>query len=207
MARTGRKTRRKSKDAEATSEMEAIGRFEKLRVSVARVRGSRGIDPDRLMLALGAVLIVGGLVAIVLGWVGAANTGFAFEQTPYLISGGLLGVALVFLGGFVYFAYWVTRLMRESRTQSDRASQLLDRIAETLDGANLNGQKTRAGTRSASSSARAPSARAATFVATRSGKQFHKPDCPVVADRSGLRRVSANARGMTPCRICDPLGA
>jgi membrane-bound ClpP family serine protease len=159
------------------------------------------------MLALGAILIVGGLVAIILGWLGAANTGLAFEQTPYLISGGLLGVALVFLGGFVYFAFWITRLVRESRAQSDRASELLDRIAETLDGANLNGQNPRGRTRSASSSVRAPSARTATFVATRSGTQFHKPDCPVVAGRSGLRRVSANARGMTPCRICDPLGA
>jgi len=206
MARTGRRTRRKSKDSEATAEMKAVGRFEKLRESVARVRGSRGVDPDRVMLALGAVLIVGGLVAIVIGWLGAANTGFPFEQTPYLISGGLLGLALVFLGGFVYFAYWVTRLMRESRAQSDRASELLDRIAETLDGANLNGQNPRSRTRSASSTVRAPSARAATFVATRSGTQFHKPDCPVVAGRSGLRRVSASARGMTPCRICDPLG-
>jgi hypothetical protein len=207
MARTGRRTLRRKKDAEDTADMEAVGRFEKLRESVSRVRGSRGIDADRLMLALGAVLIVGGLVAIIIGWLGAANTGLAFEQTPYLISGGLLGLALVFLGGFVYFAYWVTRLMRESRAQSDRASELLDRIAETLDGANLNGQNPRSRTRSASSSVRAPSARAVSFVATRSGTQFHKSDCPVVAGRSGLRRVSANARGMTPCRICDPLGA
>ncbi len=207
MARTQRRTLRRKKDAEDTADMEAVGRFEMLRESVSRVRGSRGVDADRLMLALGAVLIVGGLVAIIIGWLGAANTGLAFEQTPYLISGGLLGLALVFLGGFVYFAYWVTRLMRESRAQSDRASELLDRIAETLDGANLNGQNPRSRTRSASSSVRAPSARAASFVATRSGTQFHKPECPVVAGRPGLRRVSANARGMTPCRICDPLGA
>lgn len=180
--------------------MIAVGRFEKLRESVARVRGSRGIDADRLMLALGAVLIVGGLVAIIIGWLGAANTGFPFEQTPYLISGGLLGLALVFLGGFVYFAYWVTRLMRESRSQADRASELLDRIAETLDGANLNGQNPR--TRSSTSASRT-----AAFVATRSGTQFHRPDCTVVAGKSGLRRVSATARGMTPCRICDPLGS
>lgn len=178
--------------------MESVGRMERLRERVGRVRGSRGFDPDRLLLALGAILIVGGLVAIVIGWWGAANTGFPFEQTPYLISGGLLGVALVFLGGFVYFAYWVTRLIRESRTQSDRASDLLDRIAETLDGAAIgNGSNPRGRS----------SVRTGAFVATRSGTQFHRPECPVVAGRSGLRRVSATARGMTPCRICDPLEA
>jgi hypothetical protein len=178
--------------------MVSVGRLERLRESVGSIRGSRGLDADRLMLALGAILIVGGLVAIIIGWWGAANTGFPFEQTPYLISGGMLGLALVFLGGFVYFAYWVTRLMRESRTQSDRASDLLDRIAETLDGAALgNGSNPRGRS----------SVRTAEFVATRSGSQFHRPDCPVVAGKSGLRKVSGSARGMTPCRICDPLGS
>ncbi|MEX2538624.1 MAG: hypothetical protein WD646_08225 [Actinomycetota bacterium] len=192
------RTRRRRKDPEETADMESVGRMERLRERVGRVRGSRGFDPDRLLLALGAILIVGGLVAIVIGWWGAANTGFPFEQTPYLISGGLLGVALVFLGGFVYFAYWVTRLIRESRTQSDRASDLLDRIAETLDGAAIgNGSNPRGRS----------SVRTGAFVATRSGTQFHRPECPVVAGRSGLRRVSATARGMTPCRICDPLEA
>jgi methylphosphotriester-DNA--protein-cysteine methyltransferase len=36
---------------------------------------------------------------------------------------------------------------------------------------------------------------------------LHRPDCPVVANRDGLRRVPANAKGYKPCKICDPLGA
>lgn len=188
----------KRTDLEDTAESESIGRLDRLGDAVGNLKGGLRIDGDRIQLIAGGVLAVLGLVAIVLGWYGASHTGFGFEQTPYLISGGLLGLALVFLGGFVYFSYWVTRLVRDSRAQSERASQVLDQIAETLNGAALGdggrssrGRSTRGG---------------ATFVATRNGSQFHRPDCPVVAGRQGTRRVSGTAKGMTPCRICDPLG-
>lgn len=185
---------RKAKDLEDTAE---VGRLERLSDAVSRIRGGRRIDADRLQLIAGAVLAVIGLIAILLGWYGAANTGFAFEQMPYLISGGLLGVALVFLGGFVYFAYWITRLVRESRAQSERAAEILDRIAE-----NLNGSAPRSG-RSLRPIAGAGNG---TFVATRKGNLFHRPDCTVVAGRRNLRKVTASTRGVEPCGICDPLG-
>lgn len=176
----------------------SVGRLERLTEAVSRIRGGRRLDTDRIQLAAGGVLVVLGIVAIILGWYGASHTGYPFEQTPYLISGGLLGVGLLFLGGFVYFAYWMTRLMRESRTQSQRASELLDRIAETLDGAaSSNGSRARS---------RSNPGPTGTFVATRNGTQFHRRDCPVVAGRDNLRRVQATAKGMQPCRICDPLG-
>lgn len=155
------------------------------------------MDVDRVQLIAGAVLTVVGLAAIILGWYGAASTGLAFEQTPYLISGGLLGVALVFLGGLVYFAYWVTRLVRESRTQSERAAEILDQIAQSL-----NGSAPRAARRTATIAGGATGA----LVATRSGTLFHRPDCSIVAGREKLRRVTAQTRGLEPCRICDPLG-
>ncbi|HYZ91780.1 MAG TPA: hypothetical protein VFA34_05225 [Actinomycetota bacterium] len=186
---------RRKNDLADTAEQDAVGRLDKLGDAVSRIRGGRRIDSDRLQLIAGATLAVLGLVAILLGWYGAANTGIAFEQTPYLISGGLLGVALVFLGGFVYFAYWVTRLVRESRAQSERASEILDQIAESLNGAGPARRSPR------------PIAGAGNggFVATAKGNLFHKPDCTVVAGRQRLRRVTASTRGLEPCAICDPL--
>jgi hypothetical protein len=160
------------------------------------LRGSRRWDVDRLQLIAGAVLIVGGLAAIIIGWYGAASTGFPFEQTPYLISGGLLGLALVFLGGFVYFAYWVARLVRESRDQSQRAAEILDQIAVSLNGAVPVRSRRPVIAGGANGG----------FVATPGGTLFHRPDCTVVAGRPGLRRVKARTRGLEPCRICDPLG-
>jgi hypothetical protein len=189
-----------AKDLESTAEQEAVGRFERLSEAVGRMRGGRQLDVDRLQLIGGGVLALLGIIAIVLGWYGAANTGFGFEQTPYLISGGLLGVALVFLGGFVYFAYWITRLVRETRAQSDRAAQLLDQIAGTLNG----GPVRRNGGRSAKPIS---GGSVGTFVATRNGALFHRPDCSAVQGRDRLRKVTAQTRGLSPCRLCDPLSA
>jgi hypothetical protein len=165
------------------------GRLERLTDAVSHIRGGRRMDPDRALLVTGGVLAALGLVAIVIGWYGSAHTAYSFEQMPYLISGGLLGVALVFLGGFVYFAYWVTRLVRESREQSQRAADLLEQISHSLNGQGTNG-------------ASSPS-----FVATRAGNLFHRPDCRMVSGKPGLRRVSANTRGLEPCGVCNPLDA
>ena len=43
-------------------------------------------------------------LAIIFGWYGAAHSAYLFQEIPYLISGGLLGVALVAGGGFLFFA-------------------------------------------------------------------------------------------------------
>ena len=43
-------------------------------------------------------LIVLGALALVLGWLGVSRTGLAAEQNPYLISGGLAGIAFVAIG-------------------------------------------------------------------------------------------------------------
>ena len=33
---------------------------------------------------------------------------------------------------------------------------------------------------------------------------FHRPDCPVVANRPGVRKVKAGTAGFEPCKICEP---
>ena len=190
------------KDLEATAETNAVGRLDKLGDAVSKIRGGRRIDIDRAQLIGGGALAVLGLVAIIVGWMGAANTGFEFEQIPYLISGGMLGLALCFLGGFVYFAYWITRLVRESRTQSERAAEILDQIVHSLNG---SGPQV-----AASSRARSPrpiAGGSGEFVATKAGTYFHLASCSAVEGRTGLRKVSPQTRGLEPCRICDPLAA
>src|SRR3546814_13810250 len=83
---------------------------------------------------MGGVIAPLGVVIVLLGWWGASRTPHVFEQVPYLISGGLLGIALVFLGAFFYFAHWLTELVREHRTQSaaivDALTRLQDQVAE-----------------------------------------------------------------------------
>jgi methylphosphotriester-DNA--protein-cysteine methyltransferase len=42
------------------------------------------------------------------------------------------------------------------------------------------------------------------FVATATGSMLHRPDCPVVANRPGVRKVKAGTPGFEPCKICEP---
>jgi hypothetical protein len=97
-------------------EDEATRRHNRLASSVRELRTrAGGADHARLLLTIGGILIPLGIVLILLGWSGVSHTTDTFEQMPYVVSGGLLGLALVFAGGFSYFAYWQTQVVRAVR--------------------------------------------------------------------------------------------
>ena len=83
---------------------------------LAKERPSLSANPQ-LLLWVSAVLMTTGLSIILLGWFGAARSTIVEEQIPYLISGGLLGVALATIGALTLFAHWLTVLVRENRRQ------------------------------------------------------------------------------------------
>lgn len=95
-------------------------------------RTRRRFDVRQIMLVVGATLMGLGFAAIVLGWYGAAHSAYLFQEVPYLISGGLLGVALVAGGGFLFFAAWLVRLIEENRRAAARVAQTLDRVDRVL---------------------------------------------------------------------------
>ncbi len=80
---------------------------------------------DRRNRTAGIVLVVAGLVAIGVGWWGASGTLVVGEQMPYLISGGILGLALVVIGSMLLLAqslrsflrFWLVRLIAEQRAE------------------------------------------------------------------------------------------
>lgn len=179
-------------DAPAT---DPAARQERLAGRVGRLRTRTGTGSlDRWLLLLGGVLLPLGFLVIVMGWIGAAGTPYLFEQVPYLISGGLLGSALVFAGGFVYFAYWQTLLVRESRTAREDLQAALARIEALLAtgaaGASLAPTTTNGQTG---------------LVATSTGSMIHRPDCAVVAGRTNLRPAAPDEPGLTACGLCQPL--
>ena len=99
-------------------------------------RGSAALE-QRLKVGGGALIPVG-ILLIILGWWGASDTVLVDEQVSYLISGGLLGLALVITGACLYVRYWLARqrywLARATLEQREQSQQLvaaLDRI-ETL---------------------------------------------------------------------------
>jgi hypothetical protein len=178
----------------------AVSRQNRLadRVASLRTRASTG-SLDRWLLWIGGILLPLGFMLVFLGWWGTSHTVFVFEQLPYVVSGGLLGLAFVFAGGFVYFAYWQTVIVRELRTERREVVSALRRIQSTLDG---QGGVAANATQSASATVAPTGA----FVATPTGTMFHRPDCPVVARREDVRDIDAGQTELLPCGICDPLG-
>jgi multisubunit Na+/H+ antiporter MnhG subunit len=168
----------------------AASRFGRLSVAVRQMRTrAAGARLDRWLLIVGGVLMPLGVLLIILGWVGASRTPLPFEQNDYLISGGILGLGLVIAGGFVYFAYWQTIRIRESRTQTDQLLTALGRL-ERLMTAQLGEEA---------------AASAGQLVATPSGSIFHRPDCTIVLGRNDLRAVDPGHTKLEACRLCNPL--
>src|SRR5207302_1765225 len=102
---------------------DAAVRDERLHTSLMRSRRAGVAISERWLFTLGGALAIGGIALVIVGWAGTSRTVLVAGQIPYLVSGGLLGLGFVFLGGFLYFGYWLAVLVRESgeRGERDRA--------------------------------------------------------------------------------------
>jgi hypothetical protein len=186
-------------DAAAASQ--ATG-YQRLAEGVRSLRtggGSLNLSEHTLMV-LGGVIAPLGLVIVIIGWYGAAHSPFLFQQVPYLISGLGLGLGLVFLGSFFYFAHWITELVKEGRTQSAAMIEAIARLEETVKQQAGADRLVSAGDGDTGFS---PNGATADLVATGKGTMAHRPDCVVVAGKPDLRRVSAD-EGLVSCKLCEP---
>lgn len=105
-------------------------------VAVAARPKTRTTESERLMqqgLGLaGSLLMPLGLIAIGLGWYGAAHTPYTFEQVAYLVSGGIGGLALTTLGGFLFFGSWLARIAHQQRQQTELLTGEIARLADAI---------------------------------------------------------------------------
>jgi hypothetical protein len=112
-------------------------RLQRLAAVVDRARPGRSSRNVRKWLEwIGMALIVFGFVCILLGWYGAANSPYLYQEIPYVISGGLLGVALVIGGGVLVRCGWSMRQIEEERRNAlaiVRSVDRLERILRSLD--------------------------------------------------------------------------
>lgn len=139
-------------------------------------------DDSRRPVQVAVAFAATGFVLIVLGWNGAANLDYTQGQIPYLISGGVAGLALVLVG-------LTLLVVHEIKRATARLLAAMERAAET--GA--------VATRPTLVPDEGPA-----VVAGRS--TYHLPTCRVVAERPDLqtmRPTAAIERGLAPCRICD----
>lgn len=85
----------------------------------------------KLGAVLGVVYCIAGFVLVFLGWNGAASNDTATAQFPYLISGGIAGLALVVVGA----ALLISQSLRRDRVELRGAIEDLRTAVDHLSGA------------------------------------------------------------------------
>lgn len=140
----------------------------------------------RILIAVGILIV--GIVFVMLGWYGAAYTNIITEQIPYLISGGLLGLGLIIVAGFLVSSALVERRTEELRRDLMRAMRGAP-VAGAIDEA-----------------AYARSSNGAKVYALADGHSFHLAGCPIVEGKETrqLAPREAFAAGLAPCKLCGP---
>jgi hypothetical protein len=160
---------------------------------------------EQWLFIVGAALVVAGLASILVAWVGTSRTVLVAGQIPYLVSGGLTGLGLIFLGGFLYFGHWQAVLARENRARAEADHENLVLLRESIEELTA---AIRAGVDrepdAATVDVRNPVN--SQLVATTNGSMMHRPTCAAVAGKTGLRSVTPDD-GLKACGICRPLSA
>jgi hypothetical protein len=87
---------------------------------------------ERFLITVAAALMALGVAVILIGWNGAANAVVVEEQIPYVISGGLLGVALATIGALALFSHWLTVSIREARAREAARQEDHDELLGAL---------------------------------------------------------------------------
>ena len=153
----------------------------------------------------GSILIPVGVASIILAWYGAAHARVDQQQIPYMVSGGFLGLGAIIAGALLYWAHWLYRIYDQADLQHQQLMRSQAELRDALLGIASGGDHNMNGSASGAVLSRPPSR--ARFVATASGNNFHRPECPIVARRpSGLREVAGHEiQDLQPCRICEPL--
>ncbi|HEX9713299.1 MAG TPA: hypothetical protein VGB52_12230 [Actinomycetota bacterium] len=151
--------------------------------------------PARLALYLGIALVAAGAVIMYLGYNGAATTAVPAAQTPYIISGGLLGVGLLALGGIAVAVHVILAVQADFRVELRGMRDSIEQLAEAM-------------TRQAFASGGLPSTNGHTIVmVARGASSFHREECRLVQRADHLRSIpkdEADREGLAPCRICKP---
>ena len=156
--------------------------------SSARGNGVMRLITENPRIVAAIALLACGIVFVMLGWYGAANTNIITEQIPYLISGGLLGLGLIIVSGIL-----AANAMSEHKTDELRRDLL--RTIGALPVGDV-GARNGAG----------PSESARVLVLP-DGHSFHLPGCPIIEGKDGIREMAprqAMSTGLAACKLCGP---
>lgn len=148
-----------------------------------------------------------GALALFLGWYGVSGQALTARQLPYLVSGGLVGIALIVIAGvFLATEDWRRQLARLDELER-KVDDLHALLTTDLPVGGSNGTRP-APVWTVEHAVATPAADPADVVALPNGSVFHRPGCTLVAGKRAAGPVDVAAisrRGLTPCRVCDPV--
>jgi peptidoglycan/LPS O-acetylase OafA/YrhL len=95
---------------------------------------------ERRLFLAGFVIAIAGFAVIGVGWWGASGTKYAYQEIPYVISGGIVGVSLVIVGAALFARYsaarllrfWLARLVADQQIQTDRVVDAIAALTEAV---------------------------------------------------------------------------
>lgn len=154
---------------------------------------------------LGYILIALGAILLLAGYLGVSREVIVARQIPYIVSGGLLGLAAITLGGRLL-------LIQDLRRDSGRLDRLEKAILE-LHQVLLyrpDAPSPALAAQTASTTANPNGVQPSKLTVLPGGESFHRPDCPVVGDKPAGRSVTletAQRKGLRACPLCQPLHA
>lgn len=148
---------------------------------------------------LGYILIAIGAILLLAGYLGVSREVIVARQIPYLVSGGLVGLAAITIGGRLLL---IEDLRRDSGRldRLEKAVQDLHRVLLYRPDVPLPEQSTTAFN----------GAKPTKLLVLPGGESFHRPECPVVGDKPNGRTVTvetAQRKGLHACPLCQPLHA
>lgn len=140
----------------------------------------------RLQPALAWGLVGLGVLLLVLGWYGVSGEALTAKQLPYLVSGGLGGVALIVLAAALLMTQDARRQLDRLDRVEQRVTTLYDLLVEEL----------------------VPAALAdADVVRVEGGSTYHRPTCPLVVGKETAPLAASDRLALTPCDVCQPAAA
>lgn len=168
---------------------------------------------------VGWVLTGIGALALLIGYLGISREAIVAKQIPYLISGGIGGLALLIIGA----VFLGTEDVRRDAARLDRLEAMVEQLHAALLVADPStpplapdltefSERTGAdGTDSANSAESSVegtvSVNGVGVVVLPQGRSFHRADCPMVDGKPKAQAVPAEratSRGLVPCRLCEP---
>jgi hypothetical protein len=149
------------------------------------------------------VFVAIGIVLLLTAYLGVSREVLVAKQIPYLVSGGLFGLAFVTLGSRLLLIEDMRRdagrLDRLERAVADLHAALLSRADAPSYADGTLGRTSRNG-----------HAQTESVLALTGGDSFHRQDCPIVQGKDSVRALTTSAaqkKGLNACPMCQPLVA